>query len=818
MRIRRPVVAAALLPLVLASAVAAAPPGAGARPPDAAPALMPLDPEVVQQYRASGRSVPVRFTEERFAGRPEVSVNRVRSAAQMVSGSLKAIVLLVEFTDDPPGGPSTRFDAGVWDDMLFGTTYVRGGADTSTTRTLKNYLQEISYGNVDVVTLHLPSAVGWLTAPNGYTYYCEPDGIHDNGFGPYPRNVQRLVMDAVIAADPYVDFSQYASGGVVQNLFVVHAGSGAEWSGGPTLIWSHAWDIASGDGWGHTPPPLYVDGVRVVGYSMEPEAGGDTVGENGTAMAPLLPTVGVYAHEFGHVLGLPDEYDYGYESSGTGRMSLMAGGSWNRSPNVYPDCAGNAPAHPSAWGVVRLGFVSPVTVTSPTAGIVLPPIETTAAGAIYKVEYPGTGGKEYWLFENRQQIGFDQGFVRMGPTAHGLCVYHVDENVFDRTYWRPNEAECVVGDTAYAGETNCDCAALPANPRNDEKWYGLALEQADGLYQLELGTSSGGWQDFFSAATGKTTFGPASSPNTSSYYGCAGLAAATNIAEVGQDIHLDLTPDARLYLLDVAVEGDGAVTRDPDQPTYMHGTSVALEAVPGPGYAFVAWGGDLGGSANPDTLVMDADKAVSAAFADTAAPAVAVVAPAGGEALQVDETTALEWQATDNAGVTAVDLLLARAGLGGPADTIAVGVANSGSYEWTVTGPVTEEAYLRVLAHDAAGNVAEAASAAAFSITSLVAVGGAVPAEFALLPVRPTPMRGNGRIEFLLPREGAVRLTIVDLRGREIAVLADGPLAAGRHSLAWDGRSHGATARAGLYFVLLQAEGRRWAQRLVLVP
>ena len=506
---------------------------------DFAPSLMPLNPEVVAKYKSLGQKVPLDRTEARFAGKEAVTINRLQKEPLSPGDTVKAIVILVGFTDNPPGGPTTRFRATVWDSMLFRDKYIRSGthpADTTTIRTLKRYFSSISYGNVDIVTLNLPSSVGWVTAPNTYSYYCQADGIHDNGFGPYPRNAQRLAMDAVIAADPFVDFSKYAVGGVVRNLFIVHAGSGAEWSGGPTLIWSHAWSI---------PVALYVDGVQIADYSMEPEAGGDTVGEAGAPMTPMLPTVGVYCHEFGHILGLPDEYDYGYESQGTGRISLMAGGSWNRVPDVYPDCAGNSPPNPSAWGTAYLGFVTPVTVTTTTTGITIPPIENTPTNAIYKVVYPGSSGKEYWLLENRQQIGFDQGLIRMTSAAHGLCIYHVDQNVLDRA-GLINEAECVSGGV-YQGQTNCNCASLPANPNNGEKWYAVSVEQADGLYQLELGTSGGSWQDFYSSATAKTTFDGSTVPNSSSYYttySCAGLMAATNISEVGQNITLDLTPDA----------------------------------------------------------------------------------------------------------------------------------------------------------------------------------------------------------------------------------------------------------------------------------
>ena len=54
--------------------------------------------------------------------------------------------------------------------------------------------------------------------------------------GPYPENAQGLVVDAVKAADAQgVDFSQYTEDGVV-DIFVVHAGTGAEWSADPNVI------------------------------------------------------------------------------------------------------------------------------------------------------------------------------------------------------------------------------------------------------------------------------------------------------------------------------------------------------------------------------------------------------------------------------------------------------------------------------------------------------------------------------------------------------------------------------------------------------
>jgi hypothetical protein len=68
------------------------------------------------------------------------------------------------------------------------------------------------------------------------------------------------------------------------------------------------------------------------------------------------------------------------------------------------------------------------------------------------------------------------------------------------------------------------------------------------------------------------------------------------------------------------------------------------------------------------------------------------------------------------------------------------------------------------------------------------------------------------RTEFALPRESHVRVSVIDLQGREIAVLADGTFPAGRHAGSWDA---GKSAPAGIYFVRMVVAGRSWMRRLV---
>ena len=121
-------------------------------------------------------------------------------------------------------------------------------------------------------------------------------------------------------------------------------------------------------------------------------------------------------------------------------------------------------------------------------------------------------------------------------------------------------------------------------------------------------------------------------------------------------------------------------------------------------------------------------------------------------------------------------MFLSRSGVGGPFDTLAAGLANTGQYNWTVSGPATTQAIVRIVARDRAGNVVSDVSDGVFMILSSSVAGvddGPVTA-FALAAPRPNPVRGSGAIVFALPTATHVRLAVLDVQGREVAVLADG--------------------------------------------
>ncbi len=200
---------------------------------------------------------------------------------------------------------------------------------------------------------------------------------------------------------------------------------------------------------------------------------------------------------------------------------------------------------------------------------------------------------------------------------------------------------------------------------------------------------------------------------------------------------------------------------------------------------------------------------------DVVPPSIAVTSPNGGEVLVTGGSSNLTWTANDNIGVASVDLFLSRDGRDGTYETVATGLTNTGTYSWSVTSPYTSTAWLRAVAHDGAGNTAADTSAAAFAILAATGVNDGPVTAYALSPVFPNPMRGAATFAFALPAAAHVKLTVLDVQGRQVLSLADGTFAAGRHSLAW-ANGRGATLGAGLYFARLQVAGRTFTQRFAI--
>jgi hypothetical protein len=92
------------------------------------------------------------------------------------------------------------------------------------------------------------------------------------------------------------------------------------------------------------------------------------------------------------------------------------------------------------------------------------------------------------------------------------------------------------------------------------------------------------------------------------------------------------------------------------------------------------------------------------------------------------------------------------------------------------------------------------------------------PSASRLLEPRPNPFNPRTTIPFVIDRAAEATLAVYDQAGREIAVLATGPFAAGAHAAVWDGRDAlGRVVPSGVYFARLLTENRIETRKLTLL-
>jgi 3',5'-cyclic AMP phosphodiesterase CpdA len=203
---------------------------------------------------------------------------------------------------------------------------------------------------------------------------------------------------------------------------------------------------------------------------------------------------------------------------------------------------------------------------------------------------------------------------------------------------------------------------------------------------------------------------------------------------------------------------------------------------------------------------------------DTEDPVVEVIAPDGGETWDIGTSHDITWNATDNRGVTTIDILLSSDGGGAYSETIATGEANDGSYTWLVDAPPSAEARVKIIAYDAAANSGEDTSDADLVINDPVA--GIVPEVGALTkPVisgnLPNPFSSRTTVRFGIPEEGHVALALYDVAGKRVASLAADTYPAGYHEVVWENNG---TAGTGLYFLRLTFGTDEVTHKVIILP
>ena len=241
--------------------------------------------------------------------------------------------------------------------------------------------------------------VGPYKASNTLSYYGANDGSGND------QNLSALINEALNKAySAGVNFANYDDGTGHLSFVIIHAGAGEEaYAAGvhPEYIWSCSGKASSGS----------IDGLSFDRWAVVPEYF-HTAGDS---------TIGVFCHEFGHMLGLPDLYDTEYTTKGVGNWSLMASGSWNGPNN------GDYPAPLLAWEKKKLGWI---TVNDAISGSnTIGDIETSRTA--FKVNLHGSGSTEqYYLIEKKvQSIGTWAQYL----PGNGLLITHVDENILANT-------------------------------------------------------------------------------------------------------------------------------------------------------------------------------------------------------------------------------------------------------------------------------------------------------------------------------------------------------------------------------------------------
>ena len=208
----------------------------------------------------------------------------------------------------------------------------------------------------------------WVTVPFNEVRYGSNDVSSAAGYWPFVKDTATAWYDAQVAAGKTsaeiktylsqfdkVDRYDYNGNGnfnepdgYIDHFQAIHAGEGEEAGGGAQgddAIWSHRW-YAYSNGFGTSGPAANLAGGVQLGdsgmwigdYTTEPENGG----------------LGVFAHEFGHDLGLPDLYDTAGGDNGTAFWTLMSGGSWL---NHGTDAIGTTPGYMGPWEKLQLGWL-----------------------------------------------------------------------------------------------------------------------------------------------------------------------------------------------------------------------------------------------------------------------------------------------------------------------------------------------------------------------------------------------------------------------------------------------------------------------------
>ena len=410
----------------------------------------------------------------------------VREQGVLQSDGIEYVLALkVDFADMPGSREGAAFD-----------TYLFAAEGVS----LKTYYRENSYGQMDIqpgpVGGVLPVGNTWIRAKKPMTYYGEGTRIQER--------YRELVREACEAVDPIVDFSQYDrdNDGIVDHVFLIHAGNNQAASGVVDDIWSILTKAVDG---------IY-DGVGV-----------DTAAV--VAEEPVLehPHLGIYFHEFFHDFGAPDVYGFAFTDARDHKWGLM--GAFG--PYQGPGGLGIRPSHIMGylkWDFDarpqngRLGWVQPVQITQ-NQKIDVPSFELAPeTDKLFKIDiHPPSvlfrgEATEFFLIENRNKTS-GATFDTHLPES-GLLIWHIDET-----------------DPYPLGSIDASQQIWLEDP-TDPEHFGIYQQDRDEFIDVQAITDGAA----YSADDGQTAFTPGTVPNSNANDGTVTGISITNIGTEGLTI------------------------------------------------------------------------------------------------------------------------------------------------------------------------------------------------------------------------------------------------------------------------------------------
>ena len=400
----------------------------------------------------------------------------------IVAGTWFIPVILIDFPDQGLTYPS----APEWDRALFDTTGV------TATGSVYDYYNWVSGSRLKIIG----KVVATVRLDESKTFYA------GNSWGlgnTTPMNSAGAVLEALRKCDTQVNWSDFDrdQDGYVDMLWVVHSGLGGENVVTRQDLWSITSRLTNWSGAGSFTTSDLIPGtalkVRVDRFTILPELSAFRAGSRAE--------IGVFCHEFGHALGLPDLYDTAPlthpPNVGPGGWSLMSTGAYgtdSQSPEY--------PSHLGAWPMLYLGWRTAARPTRDTL-MTLTPIET--GGQILELWFQGESNPEHFLIENRQRLGFDRNLP-----SEGALVYQVDD------------AQIAAG--------------IPSNRVNNGFFPALRIIEGDGRTDLFQGINRGDPADPMPGSSGITRWADDTWPNTRSRLGNITNVALRDIVMIGDNV------------------------------------------------------------------------------------------------------------------------------------------------------------------------------------------------------------------------------------------------------------------------------------------